>query len=211
MDQMLGEVRIFAGNFAPRGWAFCAGQLLAISQNSALFSLLGTTYGGDGRTTFGLPDLRGRAPIGVGQGPGLTNRLWGQRSGGETHTMNITELPTHTHAAVFQSTGGAQGTAVGTTTVTPIAVGDAGNTEDPTDGYPAVHEPAGEQAFSNSTDSHVNMAPLHGTFSGQVSLDDIQGTITVGNTGGNYPFNIMQPWLSMYYIIAVQGVYPSRN
>ncbi|HCQ16454.1 MAG TPA: phage tail protein, partial [Cryomorphaceae bacterium] len=70
MDQMLGEVRIFAGNFAPRGWAFCAGQLLAISQNSALFSLLGTTYGGDGRTTFALPDLRGRAPIGVGQGPG---------------------------------------------------------------------------------------------------------------------------------------------
>jgi len=211
MDQMLGEVRIFAGNFAPRGWAFCAGQLLAISQNSALFSLLGTTYGGDGRTTFALPDLRGRAPIGVGQGPGLTNRLWGQRSGSETHTMNITELPTHSHAAVFQSTGTTHGTAIGTTTVTPIGVNDAGNTDEPLNAYPALHTPQEDQPFSTSTDDHVNMAPISGVFNATVAIDEITGSVTVGNTGGNYPFNIMQPWLAMYYIIATQGIYPSRN
>jgi microcystin-dependent protein len=88
---------IFAGNFAPRGWAFCDGQLLQISQNDALFSLLGTTYGGDGRTTFGLPDLRGRIPIHMGDGPGLTNRPLGSKGGQETVTVNSNELPTHTH------------------------------------------------------------------------------------------------------------------
>jgi len=84
-DPLLGEIAMFAGNFAPRGWAFCNGQLLPVSQNSALFSLLGTTYGGDGRTTFALPDLRGRAPIHAGQGPGLTTRPLGSRGGVETH------------------------------------------------------------------------------------------------------------------------------
>ena len=92
-EQMLGEVRIFAGNFAPRGWAFCEGQLLAISSNSALFSILGTTYGGDGRTTFALPDLRGRAPIGVGNGPGLSDIRMGQRGGSETSYITRLNMP----------------------------------------------------------------------------------------------------------------------
>ena len=99
MDPMLASIMIFAGNFAPRGWAFCDGQLLAISANSALFSLLGTTYGGDGRTTFGLPDLRGRAAIGPRHGPGLSNYALGQRGGVETVTLNITQIPSHTHLA----------------------------------------------------------------------------------------------------------------
>ena len=97
-DPFIGEIRIFAGNFAPSGWAFCDGQLLAVSQNDALFSLFGTMYGGDGRTTFGLPDLRGRIPIHQGQGPGLTNRRLGEKAGSETSTVSQAEMPSHTHA-----------------------------------------------------------------------------------------------------------------
>lgn len=99
MEGTIGEVRMFAGNFAPRGWALCQGQLLAIAQNTTLFSILGTTYGGDGRTTFGLPDLRGRAPVGDGHGPGLTNVQLGQHFGHEQVVLHHNEMPSHTHSA----------------------------------------------------------------------------------------------------------------
>ena len=97
MEPFIGLIQIFGFNFAPRGWALCDGQLLSIAQNSALFSLLGTTFGGDGRTTFGLPDLRGRNAIHVGNGPGLSPASWGQRGGAEQHTLSVANLPPHTH------------------------------------------------------------------------------------------------------------------
>ncbi len=96
-EPFVGEIRMFAGNFAPRGWAFCDGQLLAVSQNDALFSLLGTIYGGDGRTTFGLPDLRGRIPLHAGQGPGLSQRRLGSKGGSEKETLTTNQLASHTH------------------------------------------------------------------------------------------------------------------
>lgn len=96
-EPFVGEIRMFAGNFAPRGWALCDGQLLAVSQNDALFSLLGTIYGGDGRTTFGLPDLRGRLPIHAGTGPGLSPRRLGAKFGTEEETITVNQLPSHTH------------------------------------------------------------------------------------------------------------------
>lgn len=96
-EPFVGEIRMFAGNFAPRGWAFCDGQLLAVSQNDALFSLLGTIYGGDGRTTFGLPDLRGRLPIHSGHGPGLSERRLGAKGGAENVTLTVNQLPSHGH------------------------------------------------------------------------------------------------------------------
>src|SRR6266540_4826913 len=99
-DPYLGEIRIFAGNFAPRGWAFCLGQLLSISQNTALFSLLGTNFGGDGRTTFGLPNLQGRAPMHWGDGPGLTPRSIGETAGSDTSTLITLQMPAHTHSLV---------------------------------------------------------------------------------------------------------------
>lgn len=102
-NPFLGEIRLFAGNFAPVGWALCDGSLLPISQNAALFSLLGTTYGGDGKTTFALPDLRGRAPIGMGNGIGLTPRLEGSTGGLEQATLSITQLPSHTHTISIDS------------------------------------------------------------------------------------------------------------
>jgi microcystin-dependent protein len=103
----VGEIRMFAGTFAPRSWALCDGQLLAVSQNDALFALLGTIYGGDGRTTFGLPDMRGRVPLHNGQGPGLTNRNIGSRGGGETATVSVNQLPAHAHTVQGSSDFGA--------------------------------------------------------------------------------------------------------
>jgi microcystin-dependent protein len=111
MEGMIGEIRIFAGNFAPRSWAFCNGQLLAISSNSALFSILGTTYGGDGRTTFALPDLRGRSAIQHGNGPGLSDYRLGQRGGAENNTLTVNEMPNHTHSVALKvSTDGGEST-----------------------------------------------------------------------------------------------------
>jgi microcystin-dependent protein len=109
----LGQIQIFGFNFAPRGWAFCNGQLLSISQNTALFSLLGTTYGGNGQTTFALPNLQGRVPMHVGQGPGLTNRTQGEVAGTETHTLNANEMPVHTHTARASSGDASDTTPVG--------------------------------------------------------------------------------------------------
>ena len=104
MEPFIAQIMMFGGNFAPRGWAFCDGQLLSISSYSALFSILGTTYGGDGRTTFGLPDLRSRVPVHAGSGPGLTPRKLGQRSGSETNTLTTAQLPSHNHAAQIPCT-----------------------------------------------------------------------------------------------------------
>ncbi len=103
-EPFVGEIRMFAGNFAPRGWAFCDGQLLAVSQNDALFSLLGTIYGGDGRTTFGLPDVRGRIPVHQGSGPGLSPRQLGAKYGEEKITLTVNQMPSHNHGGTLQAT-----------------------------------------------------------------------------------------------------------
>lgn len=108
-EPFIAEIRIFAGNFAPRGWAFCNGQLLPVSQNTALFSLIGTTYGGDGRTTTALPDLQGRAPMHPGRGPGLTSRRLGQKGGVETVTLSEAQMPNHNHALQATTENGEQG------------------------------------------------------------------------------------------------------
>ena len=136
---------MFAGNFPIRGYAFCQGQLLSISQNTALFSILGTTYGGNGQTTFGLPDLRGRVPMGTGQGPGLTPRTLGEMAGAENVTLLTTQIPAHTH----------------TLTVTPQAVSGAGTTADPTNAYPANSGALDKEYSASGT--MVNMGAANGT------------------------------------------------
>jgi microcystin-dependent protein len=132
-DPFIGEIRMFAGNFAPRGWAFCDGQLLAVSQNDALFSLLGTIYGGDGRTTFGLPDLRGRIPIHAGTGPGLSQRRLGAKTGQESTTLTVSQLPAHNHQVPATNSVGNKkdsGTHIAAGNVARVYANDSGSPTD---------------------------------------------------------------------------------
>jgi len=149
-EPFVGEIRMFAGTFAPRGWALCDGQLLAISQNDALFSLLGTIYGGDGRTTFGLPDLRGRVPVHMGQGPGLSNYGVGVKGGAENVTLIANQLPSHSHtlqaASDVAGSKSAQGNLLGRSTNIDLYTGDS---PDGTLASAAVSNSGGSQSHGN--------------------------------------------------------------
>lgn len=171
-DQYLGEVRMFAGNFAPYGWALCNGQLLAISQNTALFSLIGTYYGGDGVTTFALPNLQSRVPIHQGQGVGLSPYVIGQNGGTENVTLTTQQMPQHNHTA--NTVSGPQATA-----------------PRPSNAYPG-------NATSGSVYSTANP-------------DSTFNTNFIGFQGNSQPHNNIEPYLCITFIIALQGIYPSRN
>ncbi len=178
----IAEVRLFAGNFAPAGWAFCDGSLLAISENDALFALIGTTYGGDGQITFALPDFRGRVPIGTGQGSGLSNRSLGEKGGQENITLTTANMPSHTHEGriVVNNTNA---TSSVPTTSSSIAVSGSfsGRTFIPNLSY-------------NST------VP-----------DIVLQTFTSGSTGNSTPVSISRPRLGLNYIISLYGIFPSQN
>lgn len=158
---------MFAGNFAPRGYAFCNGQLLAISQNDALFALIGTIYGGDGQSTFALPNLQGRVPVGQGQGTGLSNHVIGEQSGTETVTLTANQMPFHGHSVACNS--------------------DLGTSTDPTNNYWAAS---------------ANLRPY---------TDQASNATMFSPAGGNQPHQNMAPFLAINFIIALEGVFPSRN
>jgi microcystin-dependent protein len=170
-EPFLGEIRMFGGNFAPRGWALCNGQLLPISQNTALFSLLGTTFGGDGVSTFGLPNLQGRVPIHWGQGAGLSNYNLGQVGGAENVTLQVAQMPAHSHLVSSDS-------------------GDTG----------ASSHPNGQLLASSGANAIYNK-----------NADSTMLPSMIQNTGGNQPHANVQPYLSVTFMIALQGIYPSRN
>ncbi|MFD0860866.1 phage tail protein [Sungkyunkwania multivorans] len=190
MDPFLGEIIMFGGNFAPRGWALCDGQLLPISQYSALFSILGTTYGGDGRTTFALPDLRGRTPIHAGTGPGLSNRKLGSRGGSEYNILNTNQLPSHTHNGM------------GLVANTGVVVGvneDDGDSD----------EPAGRVLGIAASGTPYNSSPADSALGGVTATTTIGGS--TAPTGANQSINNMPPFETVNYIIALQGIFPSRS
>src|ERR1041385_1018423 len=172
-DPFVAEIRIFPFNFAPKGWAWCDGQLLPLSQNTALFSLLGTTYGGNGKSNFALPDLQGRAPMHPGQGPGLSLHDSGETGGSETVSLLESEIPSHSHGLECLA-------AVGNRT-TPV-----GNTIARVTGATPYLPPAGA-ALVNMSDQAL--APA----------------------GGDQPHNNMMPYLTFYFCIALQGVFPPRT
>lgn len=194
MEGTIGEIRAFAANFAPRGWALCEGQLVSIAQNDALYSILGTTYGGDGRTTFALPDLRGRVPISAGTGPGLTTRRLGSRSGTEVNYLNVNQMPGHSHVAAWTQTAGV---------ATMPASTDAATSEEP---GPNLHMSLAE-AGGNSY-IYGNGTPDTSLQSGTAT---VLGNVTLNNTGGNKACNNIQPYLTIHWIICMIGDYPSRN
>ncbi len=180
IEPYLGNVTVFAGNFAPRAWMFCQGQLLSIAQYDALFALIGTTYGGDGQVTFALPDFRSRIGVHAGQGSGLSNYTLGQMAGTENTTLLSIQMPLHTHG--IESFAVKQSASTATT----------GGTDDPLNAYPA----AGAMIYYNSSDNTM------------ASYSSI-GTTPIA--GSNQPVSIVQPYLAMNFIIAVEGIFPSRN
>jgi microcystin-dependent protein len=170
-NPFLAEIRIFAGNFAPTGWALCNGQLLPISQNTALFSLLGTFYGGDGKSTFALPDLQGSAPMHQGQGPGLSQRFIGEQAGEPAVTLIQSEMPAHSHAL--------------------NATNQLQNLPDP----------------QNHTLARANANAYVENPTGFTQMNGL----AIGITGDNLPHNNMPPFLTLTFIIALQGVFPPRG
>jgi len=174
MDPFVAEIRIFPFNFAPKGWAWCDGQLMPLSQNTALFSLLGTTYGGDGKSNFALPDLQGRAPMHPGQGPGLSLHDLGETGGSETVSLLESEIPSHAHALMASTQPG----------------------EDPAPGpSEALARSVGASLYQTVTNTNiVQLSPN-----------------ALAPAGGDGPHNNMQPYLTFYFCIALQGVYPPRT
>jgi len=170
-DVFLGSLMLVPYDFAPRGFAFCQGQLLSISQNTALFSLLGTTYGGDGKVTFALPDLRGRVAISSGQGPGLQDYVLGESSGEENHTLSLGEMPQHTHQVFGSGLNGTASTANG-------------------------------NAFANGQKIYNNANP---TQNAQLNPN------AAGPAGNSAPHENTMPTLTLNWIIAMQGIFPSRG
>jgi microcystin-dependent protein len=190
----LADIKMFGGNFAPRGWAFCNGQLLPISQNDALFALIGTTYGGDGQVTFALPDLRGRRPIHWGQGPGLSNYVQGEVAGTEAVTLLSTQMPSHNHPV---SGGGVADFPL----AAPCFTGPGTNIS-PEGRVFAVNK-AGKENFTGVTGN----TPLGSTAKVSISV----AAPTVGIEGGSQPHENLAPLLAISFIIALEGIFPSRN
>ena len=211
-DGYLGEIRLFAGNFAPRGWAFCDGQLISIAQHQALFSILGTFYGGDARTTFALPDLRGRAPIHAGTGPGLSTRTLGKRNGSETNTMTVKQMPSHSHSSSVGDLTG-RGVISGKATATMKVHNTDGAETTPNNNFlGADNSFSGNYSASSDDSSTLNTSSIDVDTSGLgVTLSKLSGSVTIGRTGGQQPINNMQPYLTINYIICMEGMFPSRG
>ncbi len=188
MEGYVGEIRLFAGTFAPKYWEYCQGQTLQIQQFNTLYSIIGITYGGDGRTNFCLPDLRGRCAIGTGQGTGLTNRSLGQKVGAETVMLTPQQMPVHTHTATPQLTG-------------KVRCNDQlSDHESPVGNTLAV--------FKEDRNAFNTQAPDADMHADTVS---VEGTITLSNTGGGETHQNIQPSLGLNYIICVNGLFPPRT
>jgi microcystin-dependent protein len=174
-DPFVAEIRIFPFNFAPKGWAWCDGQLLPLSQNTALFSLLGTTYGGNGKSNFALPDLQGRSPMHPGQGPGLSLHDLGETGGVETVTLLESEIPAHPHTMRAYNS-------------------DPGDAQNPSPNTSLAQSGQGSAYQTNTTQNLVAMSPN-----------------ILAPAGGDQPHNNLQPYLTFYFCIALQGVFPPRT
>ncbi|MDI1255674.1 MAG: tail fiber protein [Flavobacterium sp.] len=181
MEPYVGQLMLWGGNFAPLGWLACEGQLLPIAQYDVLFTILGTTYGGNGQTTFALPDLRGRLANHVGQGPGLSNYTLGEVIGTETNTITSQQMAMHTHAA--------------TGTVSMAAnSGDEQDSDTPVDCFPRATP--GVNTYAASANATMGPSPFN---------------VTLTTSGGSQPVNNMMPMLSMFYCIATEGIFPPHN
>ncbi|PZA12554.1 phage tail protein [Rhodopseudomonas palustris] len=208
-EAFIGQIMQVSFNFAPIDWAVAAGQTFTVNQNQALFALIGATFGGDGRTTFQLPNLQSRVIIGAGQGPGLSNYAWGAHDGVERVTLTQVNLPAHSHAAVFTPTGGGGGSAVAvqaltgapaaSLTATPAAGSQLANTAPGGAAQPKIYAPAG------TSGTPVNLGGVSG--GGGIT----GGTVQIGNTGNNVPIETLPPYLALRTNICLAGIYPQHG
>ena len=202
MEGYIGEVRLVAYNFAPKDWAFCMGQVLSITDNTALYSLIGSIYGGDGRSTFGLPDLRGKVALGQGQYPGSAyDYHLGQSGGTEVVTLNVNEIPVHTHTAVSHVNLN------GSPTITIQANNADFSQKDPENNYPGGSNAFGTGPTQYASTANTTMNPDMAS----INNLNIDVETTNGSTGGGVPHPNMQPYLSLSYIICLSGLYPARS
>lgn len=202
MEGTMGEIRLFAGNFAPLNWAFCNGASMSIAEYTALYALIGTYYGGDGQQTFKLPDLQGRAAVGAGQGLGLSMYYIGESSGIEGITLTTSQMAAHNHATTVTP-----GTGTSSASVTVNGSDTSGGQTSPGGNYFGKDDAAGATPYVASG-TPVAMA------SGAVTVNNIHGpmpNISLSVAGGSMPHNNLQPSLAMYYIICVEGLFPPRN
>jgi microcystin-dependent protein len=181
MEGIIGYTTLFAGNFAPKNWGFCNGQVISIASNTALFSILGTTYGGNGTTTFALPNVQGRTVVGTGNGPGLSPYTLGQVGGGENQTLTMQNMANHVHNVSAQLN----------IPCTEALSGQA----NPTSAMYA-QDSSGNTIYG--LDAMVNMAPIN-------------AAISVAPTGASGPFEILRPYLALNYVICMYGIFPARN
>jgi microcystin-dependent protein len=221
-DPFIGEIRLVGFNYAPDGWALCQGQVMQTNQNQALYSLLGNTFGGSAPSTFGLPDLRGRSPVGAGAGTGLTPVTWGQKAGNESVTLSQQQLPTHTHSATFAGQSSPLSGNATTTVTGDVATSTAGAMVPPT---------AGATAYLSATTAKVGLNPVvfNGLYTGTApdaskamlgglqasttlgSMSVVpQGAVSVGQAGSSSAVGLRNPFLGLNFIIALTGLYPVR-
>ena len=216
-EPFLGQIMLVPYNFAPRGWAFCNGQVLPISQNTALFSLLGTTYGGNGQTTFALPDLRGRVPNSSGQGPGLENYDLGQVGGFESVTLTVNEMPAHTHQLPTHTHQAPAHTHLAPAHMHEVtALTDSTSTGIPTSNLPAsaargtnLYAPPSSNTTTMASTMIQSGGALDTAAGGDQATSSAQPAIQL--TGGNQPFDNRMPFLTLNYCIALEGIFPSRS
>lgn len=202
-DPFLGEIKMVGFTYAPRGYAMCQGQQMSIAQNSALFSLLGTNFGGNGQTTFGLPDYRGRTPVGMGQGPGLTFVNQGEMSGSENTTLTILQMPIHNHVATATATATSTGALqVASTSSNPVAVPSATNN--------ILAASGGGPGSATIWSDQLGSTPV--TLANPETINTTVGVnVTVQQAGGSQPLPLRNPYLGTNFVIATEGIFPSRN
>jgi len=220
MEYFIGGTMIFGGNFAPRDWGFCQGATVSISENQALFAILGTTYGGDGRTTFGLPDFRSHVPAGIGRFPGLQELALGKPYGNQSNTLTVAQMPTHTPTAEFQPIYGPGGSSTPTATADLIASSAEGTSSTPIEGgylakanSPAQTGPDKDEfIYTNTLTNPTKLSS--DSIDVKITGDSggiVGGTVTIDSIGGGKPFSIMQPTVGANYIISLDGIFPTRN
>lgn len=210
----MGTILSFGFNFAPNGWQQCNGQLIGISQYSALFALLGTTYGGNGTSTFQLPNLQGRVPVHQGTLPGGSTYIMGETGGTENTSLTINNMPSHTHAATFTPTGGGGGGGSAITATLNVINASGGAT---TAGAAGTSYLAGSHGGGAAAGIYATSGTLTALNSGSITIGGgggggiTGGTVTNASTGNNIPFSTLSPFLVVNYCIAMVGLFPSRN